>query len=123
MMRSSSESIAHVDRLDALEHHEHLHLAHSSIEVGIALRDSVPDGLVVHRGSHTHHQADISVGIEEFWAFQLPTDVIIVSLVDDINFVSEELVMVVRVPSITVIDKNISVHALVVGTGVSPSVE
>lgn len=38
-----SESIAHVDALDAFEGDEQLHLANPAIEVGIALDDCVVD--------------------------------------------------------------------------------
>lgn len=123
MMGSFSESVAGVDGLDALEHHEHLHLAHSSVEVGIALHGGVHNRLVVHRRSHTHHQAEISVGIVELLAFQLSTEVTVVSLVHHIDVVSEELVMIGGVPSVAVVNVDVTVHALVIGTRISPGVE
>lgn len=37
-----SKAVAHLESLDAFEHHEHLHLADAAVEVGVALQHSVP---------------------------------------------------------------------------------
>ena len=38
-----SKAVAHLESLDAFEHHEHLHLADAAVEVRVALQHSVPD--------------------------------------------------------------------------------
>ncbi len=66
-----SKSIAHVDSLDSLEQHEHLHLAHSSVEVGVALHLCIPYRLIVIWRTDAHHQAEIPIGEEKLLSFEL----------------------------------------------------
>lgn len=47
----------------------------------------------------------------------------VVSLVDEINVVSEELVMVVGIPSVAVVNEGVAGHGVVARAAVSPSVE
>lgn len=61
----------HVDSLDSLEEHEKLNLAGSAIEVSVTGCSSIVDSLEVHRRSHSHHEAKISISEEEFLSLQL----------------------------------------------------
>ena len=82
-MRSKSNS------LESFEEHEYLHLAGPAIEVRVALHGCVHHCSYVHRGSHTHHQAEVSISIEELLSLELAAEVHVVSLIDQINIVSE----------------------------------
>lgn len=115
--------IGGIDALDPLEEHEQLHLAHLSVSVGIGCHSCVPDRLVVHRRSETHSQAEITVGIEELVSVELAREVEVVLLENEVDVVSEELVMVALIPTIAVVHVGIAVHGLVVGTRATPSVE
>lgn len=47
----------------------------------------------------------------------------VVSLVDEIDVVSEELVMVAGIPSVAVVNEGVAGHGVVARATVSPSVE
>ena len=118
------ESHSLVDSLNPLEKHEQLHSVDSSVSVVIGLHCCIPDILVVHGRSDTHHQTEISITVEEFLSLQLSWHVHVVSLEDDFDVIFEHHVMDIGVPSSWVVDHLEAVHSLVVHSiVVAPSIE
>ena len=114
---------SHVDPLDSLEQHEHLHLTDSAVSVVVALGDCVPNVLVIVGRGHAHGQAEISVGEEELLSFELAGHVHVVLHEDSVDVVLEHLVVDVGVPSSRVVDHVEAVHSLVVHAVVAEAVE
>ena len=112
-----------VDSLYSLEEHKHLELTDSAIPIRVTGQNRIVDRLVVHRRCQPHHQAQVTVRIVELVALQLPAIVSIISLVYDINVVSQKLIVVASVPTTTVVHKAVAVHVVIVMTVISPAIE
>jgi hypothetical protein len=107
--------------LDALEQVEHLPLTHLAIPVRVALLNCVPNILLIIWGSHSHLQAEITIGIKELLSLELSAAVLVVLQVDLLYVLLQHLVVVVS-PTSRVIDLVESSHLLVAAV-VSPTVE
>jgi len=108
--------------LDPLEQHEHLVPAHSPVSVRVALHRRLRHLLIARGWSHSHHQRQIAIGVEELIAFQLSRMVGIVPEEDLVDVVYKHLIVYPRVPSSTIVDIDEAAHVHVVLV-VAPSVE
>ena len=115
--------IASIYSLNTLEQHEHFHFTDPAITVQITGHSSIPNRLVVIGRSQAHHQTQIPVGKIKLIALQLSREVPVISLVNYIDVVSQELIVVVGVPTVAVIDHTVTGHGGVSHSHTAPSVE
>ena len=79
--------------------------------------------MVVVGRSQAHHQTQIPVGKIKLIALQLSREVPVISLIDNIDVVSQELIVVVGVPTRVVIDYSEAGHGGVPHSHAAPSVK
>jgi hypothetical protein len=79
--------------LAAFEEVKHLHLAYSTIEIGVGLLGDLTDRVIVDRRILSHTDAEITIGVTELLSLQLTSTVSIVHSVDSINLGSKELIV------------------------------
>ena len=93
----------HVDALNPLEQHEHLLPADPSVPVLVAGHRSLEHFLLALGRSHSHHQAEVPIGVEELLAFELAAPVSVVAHEDLADVVEKHLVVDVGVPALGVV--------------------